>query len=105
VHLLLSEPVRGNPSRVMQAIKQGFARRLLGRLRKAQHRQQLALWSSGWNVAASGSLDFVVFSEKKRVEKQRYMYRNPVKRGLVLQPELWAWSSYRGYAYGEAPCW
>ena len=29
VHLLLSEPERGNPSKVMQAIKQGFARRLL----------------------------------------------------------------------------
>ena len=28
VHLLLSEPERGNPSVVMQAIKQGFARGL-----------------------------------------------------------------------------
>ncbi len=27
VHLLLGEPQRGNPSKVMQAIKQGFARR------------------------------------------------------------------------------
>jgi len=27
--LLLSEPERGDPSKVMQAIKQGFARRLL----------------------------------------------------------------------------
>jgi putative transposase len=33
LHLLLGEPERGNPSQVMQAIKQGFARRLLGRLR------------------------------------------------------------------------
>ena len=29
LHLLLGEPERGNPSKVMQAIKQGFARRLL----------------------------------------------------------------------------
>jgi putative transposase len=35
------------------------------------------------------------------VEKLRYMHRNPVKRGLVLEPEQWAWSSYRSYAYGE----
>jgi putative transposase len=28
VHLLLSEPERGDPSKVMQAIKQGFARKL-----------------------------------------------------------------------------
>lgn len=46
--------------------------------------------------------DFVVFSDKKRVEKLRYMHRNPVKRGLVLEPEQWRWSSYRQYAYGEA---
>jgi hypothetical protein len=29
------------------------------------------------------------------------MHRNPVKRGLVLEPEQWAWSSYRSYALGE----
>ena len=29
VHLLLGEPERGNPSVIMQAVKQGFARRLL----------------------------------------------------------------------------
>ena len=31
-HLLFGEPERGNPSVVMQAIKQGFARRLMRRL-------------------------------------------------------------------------
>jgi hypothetical protein len=31
--------------------------------------------------------DFVVFTEKKKVEKLRYMHRNPVKRGLVLEPQ------------------
>jgi putative transposase len=45
--------------------------------------------------------DFVVFSARKRVEKLRYMHRNPVKRGLVLTPEQWAWSSYRHYAFEE----
>ena len=45
--------------------------------------------------------DFVVFTEKKRVEKLRYMHRNPVKRGLVLEPQQWDWSSYRHYAGWE----
>ncbi len=45
--------------------------------------------------------DFVVFSEHKRVEKLRYMHRNPVKRGLVLEPQQWAWSSFRHYACDE----
>jgi putative transposase len=29
------------------------------------------------------------------------MHRNPVKRGLVLEPQQWKWSSYRHYAEGE----
>ena len=46
--------------------------------------------------------DFNVYSNEKRFEKLRYMHRNPVKRGLVSSPELWAWSSFRAYMYGEA---
>jgi putative transposase len=46
--------------------------------------------------------DFNVWTERKRVEKLRYMHRNPVKRGLVIQPEQWVWSSFRDYAFGEA---
>ncbi len=48
------------------------------------------------------TLPFVVLTEKKRVEKLRYMHRNPVQRGLVRKPEEWLWSSFRHYAYGEA---
>lgn len=45
VHLLLSEPDRGNPSVIMQSIKQGFARRLLSGMRRQQGCQQTPLWS------------------------------------------------------------
>jgi putative transposase len=45
--------------------------------------------------------DFNVFSEAKRIEKLRYMHRNPVKAGLVEQPEDWPWSSFRAYAKSE----
>jgi hypothetical protein len=31
--------------------------------------------------------DFVVFSEHKRLQKLRYIHRNPVKRGLVEEPQ------------------
>jgi putative transposase len=44
--------------------------------------------------------DFNVHNEEKRVEKLRYMHRNPVKSGLVEKPEDWAWSSFRHYALG-----
>ena len=36
------------------------------------------------------------------MEKLRYMHRNPVERRLVLEPQQWAWSSFRQYAY-DAP--
>jgi hypothetical protein len=35
------------------------------------------------------------------MEKPRYMHRNPVTRGLVMEPDQWRWSSYRFYAYDE----
>jgi putative transposase len=104
VHLLLGEPERGKPSGVMRVLKQGFGRRLLARLRAQGDLRQLSLWSTPF---ARGQIwqprfyDFVVFSEKKRVEKLRYMHRNPVKRGLVSEPQQWLWSSFRNYAYGE----
>src|SRR5256884_9060235 len=44
--------------------------------------------------------DFNVWTERKRIEKLRYIHRNPVKRGLVESPEQWAWSSFRHYISG-----
>jgi putative transposase len=100
VHLLLGEPERGNPSLVMQAVKQGFARRLL---RSNSDRRQTKLPGNAGledHVWQRRFYDFVVFTEKKRVEKLRYMHRNPVKRGLVLEPQQWPWSSFCDYAEG-----
>ena len=100
VHLLISEPEEGTPSTVMQVVKQRFARRVLRRKRASS--AQLNLWAEEQpHVWQRRFYDFNVWSGRKRVEKLRYMHRNPVKRGLVVEPEQWAWSSYRGYALGE----
>ena len=45
--------------------------------------------------------DFNVWTDRKRVEKLGYMHGNPVKRGLVADPDDWRWSSYRFYFLGE----
>jgi putative transposase len=45
--------------------------------------------------------DFNVLTEKKRIEKLRYLHRNPVARGLVQRPEDWAWSTFTHYAAGD----
>lgn len=104
VHLLFSEPEVGNPSLVMAALKQNFAHRLLRRLRGKLYSPQ-SLWRTPLErgeIWQHRFYDFVVFTSKKRVEKLRYMHRNPVHRGLVRKPEQWARSSFRHYAYGEA---
>jgi len=87
VHLLVNEPERDSLAQAMQSLKQGVARRLA--LRAAD-----PFWQARY-------YDFNVWSERKFVEKLRYIHRNPVKRGLVARPEDWEWSSFRHYATGE----
>jgi putative transposase len=87
VHLLVNEPERDTLARAMQSLKQGVARRLA-------LRAEDSFWQARY-------YDFNVWSERKFVEKLRYIHRNPVKRGLVPRPEDWLWSSFRHYATGE----
>ena len=98
VHLLLSEPEVGSLWTVMQVLKQRTARALLPR-RKRRNPRQRELFGEEPRRAfwQARSYDFNVRSTKKRVEKLRYMHRNPVKRGLVKSPEQWRWSSYRHF--------
>jgi len=105
-HLLISEPQRGNPSTVMQALKLGFARRVIAGLARAQVSKGARPGAPGVladssHVWSARFYDFNVYSERKRVEKLRYIHRNPVERGLVAEPGQWLWSSFRSYAYGE----
>jgi REP-associated tyrosine transposase len=83
VHLLVNEPKRGRLDRAIQALK----------LSVVMHRRERPFWQARY-------YDFNVFTEAKRIEKLRYMHRNPVVRGLVARPEDWPWSSFRHYATG-----
>ena len=98
-HLLISEPDHGTPSTVMQVLKQRFARRLHGK--GWDNESGILFDSSVGQVWQERFYDFNVWTSKKRIEKLRYMHRNPVKRGLVDSPEKWRWSSYRFYLFGE----
>ena len=101
-HLLMSEPQQKTPSTVLQALKLGFARRVLARWRRRCNPVQAELFEPApQHIWQSRFYDFNIWSSRKRAEKLRYMHRNPVKRGLVESPELWRWSSYRAYAMGE----
>jgi hypothetical protein len=82
-------------------IKQRFARQA-NRLRRTQDPAQIAFWDSTPDpVWQKRFYDFNVWSERKRIERLRYMHRNPVKRELVERPDQWRWSSFRSYFYAE----
>jgi REP-associated tyrosine transposase len=87
VHLLISEPERSELSVVIQMLKQTTSGKL-----------KLAGMPHFWQIRY---YDFPVWSERKRVEKLRYIHRNPVKRGLARRPEDWPWSSFLHWAVGR----
>jgi putative transposase len=91
IHLLVGEPESGTPALWLKLVKQRFAR--------AAHRLGIVLKEE--QVWEKRYYDFNVFTEKKRIEKLKYMHRNPVRRELVERPEDWVWSSFRYYLRGE----
>jgi putative transposase len=105
VHLLISEPKIGTPSTVMRVLKQRVSR-AIRKIRRRRNPSQLELWRKEPGEARRSFwqrrfYDFNVYTRKKRIEKLHYMHMNPVKRGLVADSKLWAWSSYRFCQYGE----
>ena len=88
VHLLISEPERGTLALCLQMLKQVVSRKL-----GVPHGME-PFWQPRY-------YDFSVRSERKLIEKLRYIHRNPVKRGLVASPDDWAWSSFPQYVTDE----
>jgi len=103
VHLLIGEPPKGDPSKVLQVLKQKASRALRARkLLRAQ--MSLPLGKAEAEVDHFWQrrfYDFNVWSAKKVREKLDYMHANPVKRNLVVHPKDWQWSSWSYYETGE----
>jgi putative transposase len=102
VHLLMSEPIKKNPSKILQVLKQKVARVLLKR-RSRITGTQLSLPFDGSQMEEAHFwqrrfYDFNVWSEKKLKEKLDYMHANPVQRKLVQHPRDWPWSCWTHYA-------
>jgi putative transposase len=99
-HLLIGEPSKRSVAVAMQVLKQRVSCRCR---RKKKVHGQMRLWQAELPPAfwQKRSYDFNVFSQRKHAEKINYMHNNPVKRGLVDSPELWRWSSFRSYRFGE----
>ncbi len=102
-HLLITEPEVADPSVVMKVLKERFTRKL-----RTEGAPLIASFAMSGiprpepaKIWQKRFYDFNVWTERKHVEKLRYIHRNPVKRGLVEKPEQWKWSSFRAYLYGE----
>jgi len=85
VHLLISEPTHAILAKALQALK----------LSVAVKRKERPFWQARY-------YDFNVYTEKKRVEKLRYIHRNPGTRGLVAAPDHWEWFSFAHYWTGDS---
>jgi putative transposase len=83
IHLLIGEPEHHSVASAIQGLKQATSHYIAP--------NQGALWEPRY-------YDFNVYSDRKRIEKLRYIHRNPVRRGLVTDPADWLWSSFRQYA-------
>jgi len=104
VHLLMGEPEQGNPSKVLQVVKQKASRSLHALRESSAIQVEFACTPSSTTAPVFWQrrfYDFNVWSEKKLKEKLHYMHRNPVDRKLVQHPQDWPWSSWSFYAKGE----
>ena len=102
VHLLVSEPERRTLAIALQMLKQIVSQKLNPTLspKAGDKARAPAARAGGFPFWQTRYYDFNVWTAKKRIEKLRYMHRNPVKRGLVEKPEDWAWSSFVHYVTG-----
>jgi putative transposase len=84
VHLLVTEPESQPLSKALQSLK----------LSVSKLSPQRPFWHDRY-------YDFNVITHRKRIEKIKYIHRNPVTRGLVKRAEDWPHSSYFTYLHRE----
>jgi putative transposase len=80
VHLLLSEPPTHPLSTVIGSLKRSVSKQC----------PQSPFWLPRY-------YDRNIYSSDERVEKLRYIHRNPVTRGLVVEAKDYAWSSFNAH--------
>lgn len=84
LHFLVDEPESGVLAEAMKMFKLSVTLR----------QEKRPFWQKRY-------YDRNVFTHDAMVDCLRYIHRNPLKAGLVTEPEDWPWSSYRSYALGE----
>ncbi|NIA29939.1 MAG: transposase [Actinobacteria bacterium] len=106
-HMICYAPELG---RIMQSLKRHTAKMIMDQLQKEQkswvmnllsyykkrhkHESIHQLWEEGFHPQQ-------ILNEEMLVQKIEYIHYNPVKRGYVLKPEYWAYSSAGDFYLNE----
>ena len=104
VHLLLSEPTKGNLAQLVQVLKQRVSRAIRARKRRSPGQLSLKFPNRTGDMRRFWQrryYDFNVYTAKKMREKLEYIHANPIQRKLVTHPKDWPWSSWSFYALNE----
>jgi putative transposase len=89
VHLLVTPEQAGGGARLMQALGSRYARHAL-----ESHGRAGPLWEEPFEAAP-------VYAPRYLLACMRYIEDNPVRAGLVADPDAWRWSSYGANAWGR----
>lgn len=90
VHLLLTPPDSAAPARLMRRLGARYVRYV-----NATYGRTGTLWEGRFRST-------MVDSDRYLLTCIRYIELNPVRAGLVSEPEDYGWSSFRYHALGEA---
>jgi REP element-mobilizing transposase RayT len=84
-----------------------------GRLKRQAEVEGNQTWLNAFREAGKGTgrgeykvwqdsfWDKILYNERMLRQKLNYMHRNPVRAGLVENPEDYPYSSYRNYVLGD----
>ena len=89
IHLVLETTKYGNISQIMQKLNSSYAMYVNKRRNRVGHLFQGRFFSR------------VVDKDSYLLELSRYIHLNPVKAGLVKEPEDYLWSSYNDYCKSD----
>jgi len=105
LHLIVSS--NNNVSRIIKNLKSYTAKEIIKKLKSDRRKWILSLLKyykkkgkrdSEYQVWQEGSHPQIVNNYEMLNQKINYIHFNPVKRGLVSEPEHWIYSSARNYA-------
>ena len=108
-HLMIWPQGKATISEIMRDYKKFTSGRIMRQADVEGNREWLAAFCQAGQITGRSDhkvwqddfWDENVYTERFLRQKLNYMHRNPVRAGLVDQPEQYPYSSYRNYALGD----